>query len=157
MLIFKSCLCLLSSDFFFSLHWLLLLMMFFFAACCKSSDMHFWSDSSCQISCVWVRTVSVLHSDTNWVTKWMSLSLALRLKLHNKCQTLFADICSECLSFWLQIFWKTSFCSSVFLTILNVKWLLHKLMLIWQLHCRFDMCWQRWCFKWKLWCRNDSY
>ena len=60
--------------------------VFSFAVCCESWDTHSWSNSSCQISCVWIRTVSVSHSNTNQAEKWMSLSSTLRLKLHDKYQ-----------------------------------------------------------------------
>ena len=77
--------------------------------------------------------------------------------MHDKYQILFADIYSKCLSFWLQILWEISFCFSIFLIISDVKWLFHELMLIWQLHCRSDMHWQRWYFRWKLWCEWEHW
>ena len=95
--------------------------IFSYTVCCIFWDMHSWSDSSCQTSCVWVETVSVLHSDTNQAERWMSLFSALKLRLHDKYQILFTNIYSECLLFWLQNFWKIFFCFSIFLIVLNVK------------------------------------
>ena len=95
--------------------------VFSYTICCIFWDMHSWSDSSCQTSCVWVEIVSVLHLNTNQVRKWMSLSSALKLRLHSRHQTLFTNICFEYLSFWLQNFWEISFCFSVFLIISDVK------------------------------------
>ena len=60
--------------------------VFSYTICYISWNMHSWSDSSCQISCVWVRTVSVSHSDINQAEKWTFLSLILKLKLYNKYQ-----------------------------------------------------------------------
>ena len=117
--------------------------IFFFAACCLSSGTCSWSDSSCQISCVWTETESVSHSDTDQVRKWMSLFSALKLRLFDKYQSLSTSSCSECLSIWLQNLQVWSFCFFVFLTVMNVKWLLCELMLIWWLHCRFDEHWQK--------------
>ena len=95
--------------------------IFSYTACCVSWNMHFWSDSSCQIFYVWIEIISVLHSNTNQAEKWMFLSSALRLKLHDKYQILFTNICFECLLFWLQIFWRIFFCFSIFLIALNIK------------------------------------
>jgi len=44
--------------------------IFFIIAYYVSLDMCFWSNSSCQTSCVWVKTESVLYSDTDQVEKW---------------------------------------------------------------------------------------
>ena len=113
--------------------------VFSYAACYVFWDMHFWSDSSCQTSCVWVEIVSILHSDTNQAERWTFLSSALRLRLHDRYHILFTSICSEGLLFWLQILWETSFCFSIFLIVSDVKWLFHELMLIWWLHCKSDV------------------
>ena len=78
--------------------------IFFYAVYCVFWDMHSWSDFSCQISCIWVEIMSVSHSNTNQVRRWMFLFSALKLKLHDKHQILFTDICFECLLFWLQNF-----------------------------------------------------
>ncbi len=116
-----------------------------------------WSDSLCQTSCIWVRTESVSHSDTDQAREWMFLFSALRLRLYNRHQTLFASSYSECLSFWLQSSWIWSFCLFVFLIMIDVKWLHHELVLIWWLHCKFDKHWQRWYFRWKSWYRWECW
>ena len=131
--------------------------IFFLAIYYIFSNIFFWSDFSCQIFGIWVKIKSVSHSNTNQAEKWMFLFSALKSELHNKYQILFADIYSECLSFWLQNFWKISFYSSVFLIMLSIKWLLCELMLIWWLHCRFDVHWWRWHFRWKSWCRWECW
>ena len=95
--------------------------VFSYTICCVSWNMHFWSDFSCQIFCVWIRIMSVSHSDTNQAEKWTFLFSTLKLKLHDKYQILFANIYSECLSFWLQNFWRIFFYFFVFLTMSNVK------------------------------------
>src|SRR6266487_7089549 len=60
----------------------------------------------------------------------MFLFPALRLRLHDRYQTLFTSSCSECLSFWLQGSWVWPFCLSAFLVVAGAKWLHHGLVLV---------------------------